>query len=267
MTPPRRPSSPGGETALGAQLAHGEVLDDPVLDVVEAGVVGVEHGAGVHQVEVVLGPLVPRDLEDGVEPGAHPAVLGALLGHALQPVDLAADGVVDLLRQFGVGELRPVLAHHVVSALAKLVADRLHLLAEEVLALALLDAPGGVLADLGAQLELGQRLVHPAEHLVESIGDIEGLQDLDLLLHAEVGGVGGEIGELAGVVDVQDALRHGADAPELHDLADHGAELGGLSGQRFIGVDDRAPPAPPRPTAPRCRRSGRSRCGRGSPRR
>ena len=36
-----------GDPALLAQLADGEVLDDPVLDVLEAGVVGVEHLARV----------------------------------------------------------------------------------------------------------------------------------------------------------------------------------------------------------------------------
>ena len=80
------------DAPLGAQLAHGEVLDDAVLDLVEAGVVGVEHGAGVGQVEVVVGALAPRQLEHGVEPRADPAVLHGLRVGALEPADLALDG-------------------------------------------------------------------------------------------------------------------------------------------------------------------------------
>jgi hypothetical protein len=37
-----------------------EVLDDPVLDVLETGVVGVEHRARVDRVELLVGPLGPR---------------------------------------------------------------------------------------------------------------------------------------------------------------------------------------------------------------
>ena len=50
----------GGRGALEAQLAHGQLLDDAVLDLVQAGVVGVEHGPGVGQVEVVGRSARPR---------------------------------------------------------------------------------------------------------------------------------------------------------------------------------------------------------------
>ena len=48
-----------GDAAVLAQLAHGQVLDDALLDVLEAGVVGVEHLARVHRVEPLLGALAP----------------------------------------------------------------------------------------------------------------------------------------------------------------------------------------------------------------
>ena len=41
--------------ALLAELAHGQVLDDPLLHVLEAGVVGVEHLARDLRVEPLLG--------------------------------------------------------------------------------------------------------------------------------------------------------------------------------------------------------------------
>ena len=49
-----------GDAALLAQLAHGDVLGDAVLDVLEARVVGVQHLARVHRVEPLVGALRPR---------------------------------------------------------------------------------------------------------------------------------------------------------------------------------------------------------------
>src|SRR4051812_42474728 len=48
------------DAALLAQLAHRQVLDDAVLDVLEAGVVGVEHLARVLRIEALLAPRAPR---------------------------------------------------------------------------------------------------------------------------------------------------------------------------------------------------------------
>ena len=59
-----------GHAALLAQLAHGDVLGDAVLDVLEAGVVGVQHLARVHRVEPLLGALGPRHRDQPVEVGA-----------------------------------------------------------------------------------------------------------------------------------------------------------------------------------------------------
>jgi hypothetical protein len=42
------------DLALLAQLAHGDELGDPPLHVIEAGVVGVEHLAGMRRVEPLL---------------------------------------------------------------------------------------------------------------------------------------------------------------------------------------------------------------------
>ena len=58
------------------QLAHREVLEDPVLDLLEVVVVGVEDLAGVADVEVVLGLDRPRQLDEPLEIGADDAVLG-----------------------------------------------------------------------------------------------------------------------------------------------------------------------------------------------
>src|SRR4029077_19552422 len=48
------------DPAVLAQLAHGQVLDDPVLDVFEAGVIGVEDLPRSGRIECLLAPLRPR---------------------------------------------------------------------------------------------------------------------------------------------------------------------------------------------------------------
>ncbi len=60
------------------QLAHGEELEDAVLDLLEVVVVAVEDLARVLEVEVVLARRVPGQRQDPVEVRADHAVLGAL---------------------------------------------------------------------------------------------------------------------------------------------------------------------------------------------
>jgi len=48
------PSEVGLDATLLAELAHREIFGDPVLDVFEAGVVGVEHLARRDRVEMLL---------------------------------------------------------------------------------------------------------------------------------------------------------------------------------------------------------------------
>lgn len=117
--------------ALGAPLAHGEVLGDAVLHVAQPGVFGVEDGARALDVVPVLGALVPGQLQDGVQPGADPGALRALVAGPLQLVDLLERGLADLL-----GEVRGLDAAAVVVGLlalllpvqlAQLLADGLQL--------------------------------------------------------------------------------------------------------------------------------------------
>src|ERR1700727_1911332 len=75
----------------------------------EPGVVLVEDRARAGDVVGVLGPLVPRDVEDGVEPGPDPADFGRLLRRPLELVDLLESGLADLLRQVGALDAGPVV--------------------------------------------------------------------------------------------------------------------------------------------------------------
>ena len=181
MTVPRRGAGLPSVDAHGrAQLAHGQELDDAVLHVVEAVVVGVEHCARRGEVELVVGAGAPRQLEHPVEPGADPAVLGRLLARPLEPVDLLVDEVARPCRPGAVElvELRAVLADDVVVALAELLADGGQLLAQQELALLLVDALGDVGADLLGHLQLGQVVLGPVGDQLDALLDVDGLQHL-----------------------------------------------------------------------------------------
>ena len=77
---------------------NSQVLQDALFHIGETFVVLVEDARRVGDVEVVLGDDAPGDLEDGVEPGADPAVLGILLGRPIELVDLAQHSRTDVLR-------------------------------------------------------------------------------------------------------------------------------------------------------------------------
>ena len=216
----------GGDVALGAQLLDGDVLDDPVLDVVEARVVGVEDLARVHGVEAILGALAPRHGDQPVQVGPDHVALAAALAHALQAPELALGLLAHLVGHAGVLDLLAVLVDDRAVVLAELAADGLHLLAQHVLALLLADAVLDVVADLAAHLQLGQALALERQCLLQALGDVERLQDVELLLEGQIRGVARGVGERAGLGDGADP---GGDAPvvaaQLEDLLDGGAVL------------------------------------------
>ncbi len=80
------------EPTFGAQLPHGQVLEDPLLHVLQPVVVLIEDARRLGDVQTVLRPHAPRQLEHRVEPCPDPAVLGVLLARALQLLDFALDG-------------------------------------------------------------------------------------------------------------------------------------------------------------------------------
>ena len=221
-------SAPGHlpEPPLLAELADGQVLDDAVLHVRQAGVVLVEDPARVGDVQVVLGPDAPRDLGHPVQVGADPAVLGRLLGHLLQPAELALGLAQRALGHARFLDLPPVLGDDVSAAfLAELLLDRVHLLPEQVLALGLLHPLADVLTDLVLEAHLAQDLSGPPQDLRQALLDVQGLQDLDLLLEGQVRGVPGRVGHGPRVLDPSEELGDLRDAAGLHDVLQDGPVL------------------------------------------
>ena len=215
-----------GEAALLAQPADRDVLGDPVLDVLEAGVVGVEHLAGVDGVESLLGALAPRHADQPIEVGADHRRLAARLAHPLEPAELALGLLADCVRHLRLLDLLRVLLDDRGVVLAELLADRLHLLAQQVLALLLLGAGLDVVADPAADLELGQPLALELERELEPLGDVDRLEQALLVGERDVRAVARCVGERAGVGD---GAQEGRDPPvvaaQLEDLLDDRAVL------------------------------------------
>ncbi len=215
-----------GDAALLAELAHGQVLDDALLHVVEARVVGVEHLARVRGIEPLLRADAPRHGEQPVEVRPDHRRLAGGVAHPFQPVELALSLLADVVGHVGRRDLVAVLLDHRALVLTELLADRVHLLAEEVVALLLLRAGLDVLANAPPNLELGEPLALEPHGELEPFDDVDGLEQLHLLLEGEVGGVAGGVGERTGLAhrahEGGDAL---VGAAQLEDLLDDGAVL------------------------------------------
>ncbi len=198
--------------------------------------VGVEHRTGGRDVCTVLGALVPRQLEDRVEPGADPAGLRGLLAGALELVDLAQRGLADRLGQVGRLDPGAVVVRAVGLALAELLADGGELLAEQELALVLLQALADVLADLVVDLVLGVVGPRPLDEQAQPVAHVGGLQHLALLVVGEVRRVAGGVGERVGVGEASYGLDHLPRLAALQDRDDEGAVVLGERAE-LVGDD------------------------------
>ena len=169
----------------------------------------------------------PRDGEQPVEVAADHLRLGRALAHPLEPAELLVGLLADGLGHVRVGDLGAVLLDDRLVVLAELLPDRVHLLPEEVLALLLLHPGVDVLADALADQHRREPLALVRERELEPLGDVDGLEQLDLLLEAQVGRVAGGVGQGAGVADRADErLDATVVAAQLEDLLHDGAVLG-----------------------------------------
>ena len=171
--------------AVDAAL-HGEVLEDALLDLLEPVVVGVEHLLGRRDVLRDLALLLPRQVDERLEVVAHDGRLGRHRRHQAQLLQLVLRLQPRVLRHArGLDPLLHLLEVGALLALAELLLDRLHLLVQVVLALALLhlalDAAADALFDL-QDVDLGLEL---REQALQPLLDVEHLEHLLLLLELE----------------------------------------------------------------------------------
>ncbi len=193
------------------ELAHGQKLEDAVLDVLEAVVVLVQDARGLGHVELLVGALVPRQLRDRLEIRADHLRFHGLAADPGEPLPFAVYFLARVLGKVERVELGAQLLQPVVGrpfALAELLLDRLHLLAQVHLALAAAD----LFLDLGLDVLLRRQDVHLAlhvhEHAAQAVLDRKRLEQDLLLGDRDVEVPGDEVGQAAGLVHLGEDLVH-----------------------------------------------------------
>ncbi len=207
------------------QLAHGQILKQPLLDLLQPVVVFVEHLARFGQRDRTLLLARPRQRQQPIDIRADHAGLGRV--HALlhQPLELVRGGFFDVVGRLKLADLALELVDRVFVeiVLAQLATDRLHLLAQEVFLLRLVQRVFGIALDLGAQpqqLELPRQL---DLDLFKALNRVQRVQEIELVLELKGRAVNHDVGQVAGLGDAlhkgDRLLRHlGHEADDFLDL-------------------------------------------------
>ncbi len=193
---------------LVGALLHREILDNALLDLLQAEMVVVEDLLSVNEVLLDFALLVPRDRQQPVEIVAHDRGFRRHRRHLAELLELVRRLLARLLGELGLLDLVLELGELVAALLvAELLLDRLHLLVEVVFALGLLHLALDAGADALLDLQHRDLALHQAQHLLQPLAHRGGLEDALLVgdLHREMRGDG--IGDAAVIVD----LLHHAD--------------------------------------------------------
>ena len=161
------------------------------------------------------------------------------VAHPLEPGGLALGLLADGVGHAGLGDLRAVVLGDGRVVLAELLADRLHLLAQHVLALLLGGALLDVVADAAPNLQLGEPLaLERRASFSRSTTSIVSSSSI-FWSKRQVGRVRDRVGERARLADRAHERRDAAVvAAQLEDLLDGravlGLELAGLDARRLL---------------------------------
>src|SRR6185312_7081111 len=198
-----------GASALGIELAHREILQDAPLDLLQPVVVLVEHAPRPPDVDVLHVRPAPGQPHQQVQVCAQHAVLGARLAHALQTLQLFAGLLLGLRRHVGRGDGFVELSGVAASALAftQFLLQLMQLLAQHGFALTLPQRGLRLLGDVARDLEHLHAMSEELHHLVEPRLEVEGLEQILLLLRLHVHEAHDQVRQLPGGVDALDGAR------------------------------------------------------------
>ena len=164
--------------------------------------VGVEHLHRVREVLVDLALLLPRQADERVDVVAHDRRLGRHRRHHAELLELRHRLALGFLRHAsGLDLLVHLVEVGVLVALAELLLDRLDLLVQVVLALALLHLALHAAADALLDLQDVDLAFEHAEQVLEALADVAHLEDLLLLLELQRQVRRDRVREAAAVVD------------------------------------------------------------------
>ena len=213
-----------------AQLAHREILDDPLLGLAEAIVPVVERLFNLLQRDLIVAAAeIPRQRENPVEIRADHLVFARGGAELPQPLRFSARLLAHALGQLRLVDLAQQLHRFLLARVrfAELGLNRAQLLPQVELALMLLDLDFRLPLHVFHHPRARHLALEPAEDEAQPLPDVEALQNLVLVGDAEVHVRGGQIREAARIRDIhlQDG-RHFVGNP-VHEL-----------GECFRGGDD-----------------------------
>ena len=189
---------------LGRARLHRQIFDDPLLDLFQPVVIGVQNRLRGTQILFHARFHAPRHAQQPVEIIAHHGRLGAHGRHGFQLFQLSLGLVAGLLGQLGVLDARLQLVEFGLAflALAQLLLDRLHLLVQIVFALRALHLAFHAALDLALDLQDRQLALHVAIDLFQPLGDVKFFQKLLLLRDRDAQMAGHEVGQTRGLAGV-----------------------------------------------------------------
>jgi hypothetical protein len=174
-------------------------------------VVLVEHLARFHDVDGGLRLVLPWQVHQPLEVRADHAVLAGAVGHALQALQFLARLLLDFLGHAGLADALLELLElrgRAAFVFAQLLLDRAHLLAQEVLAVGLVDGLARLLVHFLRDLEDFDAMREEVEEPVQARLQVERLEEGLLLLGAHVHHPGDEIGERGCALDAFERRHH-----------------------------------------------------------
>ena len=203
-----RRSDEAEDRALGIldQLAHGEELEDALLDLLQAVVVFVQDLLGVVDAADFLGFLLPRHGQQPVEIVAGDGRFGRHGRHRFELLELLDGLFEDVLRHAGGFDLLLQLVELALLAAAQFLLDGLDLFVEVVLFLRALHLPLHARLDGAVHVQLFNLDVEHVGDARQALGGIEDVQQLLLLFNRELQVGGDGVGELRRLVHA-----HGGD--------------------------------------------------------
>jgi hypothetical protein len=167
-------------------LLHGQVLDDPLLDLLEPVVIFVEHFLGIAEIGVDLALLAPRQRHDRIDVVANDRRLGRHRRHEPQLFELRLGFLARVLGHARLLDLFLDLVE--VGAffhLAELFLDRFDLFVQVILALALLHLALHAAANALLDLEDVELAFDELQKVLEPRFHVEHLEYFLLLLELE----------------------------------------------------------------------------------
>ena len=192
-----------------AQLTHRQEFENAVFHFGQPVVILIEDGRSRDLVEAFVTALRPRKLDDGLQEGSNHLPFHRLTTEAAQATQLAIHFFSSFRRQVQRLEFRSQLSKLVVViAIAQFILDRLELLAQEDLLLAVTELFLHFGLEIVLSLDDLQLPLHVNQHPTQPLLDGQDFEQLLTLFERNVDITRHQVGQATGILDAAEHLPH-----------------------------------------------------------